>query len=155
WQDGVMADLGSLYGNDGNSWAYGINDAGQVVGASYVPFGVHPFLWQDGQMIELGILDGSSAGGAFGINDAGQVVGDLLYIDGDTGVDRAFFWDPEQGMTDLGVPTGFNFSVAIAVNTAGQVVGDAWYEEECDVGCRSDTRVAFLYSGGTMTDLNT
>ena len=51
------------------SAAYGLNDAGQVVGWSEAVDGNHAFLWDDGQMIDLG------SGTAVDINNAGQIVG--------------------------------------------------------------------------------
>src|SRR5213080_1236416 len=55
WQDGTMTDLGTLGGIRGLSGAYGINEAGQVVGYSYTQsYGMeHAFLWQDGVMTDL------------------------------------------------------------------------------------------------------
>ena len=76
WDDGTMTNLGALgaYG----SWAYDINDAGQVVGGSVVDdqFHNHAFLWQNGSMQDLGAL-GWDRSVVWDINDKGQVVGAL------------------------------------------------------------------------------
>ena len=63
-------DLGPVGGAIG---ATSINDAGQIVGAA----NNRAVLWQNGTMMQLGILlDSSYASVAEGINDSGQVVGE-------------------------------------------------------------------------------
>jgi len=50
-----MSDLGTLYGLP-SSWAFGINDEGQVVGMLCdVGFDCGGFLWQDGVMNDLNL----------------------------------------------------------------------------------------------------
>ena len=55
--------------------AYGINDSGQVVGASIVGGVEYATEWSGGSIINLGKLTGSTFSAAYGINDAGQIVG--------------------------------------------------------------------------------
>lgn len=68
WQNDHMQDLGTLGGPD--AWASLVNDRGQVAGVSYMNFtpdpvtGVpplHPFLWENGKMRDLGSFGGSGS----------------------------------------------------------------------------------------------
>src|SRR5262245_59554934 len=91
----AVTDLGTLGGS--SSLAYGINDAGQVVGEATTSGGYgHAFLYQNGGMADLGTLGGTYSV-ANGINDVGQVVGDTYMSDGSTHV----FLYQNGGMTDL------------------------------------------------------
>ena len=141
-----MIDLGALPGyfnfnNDG--YGYGINNSGQVVGG----FGSHAFLYSGGIMTDLGTLPGRSQSVAYGINNSGQVVGYSTNSCGSGGLNgcsHAFLYS--GGMIDLGTLPGTSMSEAYGINNSGQVVGSSFEQ----VGYFR----AFLYSGGTMTDLN-
>jgi probable HAF family extracellular repeat protein len=125
----------------GDGYAYGINDAGQVVGQS----NEDAFLWSSsGGMIDLGKLGGSSSQ-ANGINSGGQIVGTTGTR---SGVGRAFLWNASTGMQDLGSLAGSN-SYGYGINDAGQVVG--W-----TIAAISGDTHAFLWDASSgMTDLGT
>jgi len=78
--DSGMTDLGTLPGG-GTSRADGINESGQIVGASdtVAPRPWHAFLWEGGQMTDLNDLIPPDAGweliSAHTINESGQIVG--------------------------------------------------------------------------------
>jgi len=136
----TIVNLGSLGAN--SSYAYGINDSGQVVG--YFSTGTRQkraFLYSDRTMIDLGTLGGSEAL-ARDVNNSGQMVGEARNADGHW---RAFLWDSVNGMQDLGTLGGAT-SAAYAVNESGQVVGHS------RVGSAYH---AFIYKDGAMTDLGT
>jgi probable HAF family extracellular repeat protein len=76
WKNGSPVDLGTLGGPDGVARA--INQQGQIVGASSVPYGTgfttHATLWYGGAVTDLGTLGGSHSR-AHAINASGQIVG--------------------------------------------------------------------------------
>jgi probable HAF family extracellular repeat protein len=184
WESGRMTDLGTLGGN--NSWAVGINNQGQVVGYSenegccgILPdfdsyhFDTRAFLWEDGEMVDLGALS-SGQSWAMGMNDRGQVIGVSPDSAGDY---RAVLWEDgemhdlsedacdqiglainEQAAvvgqylcqsgqrTDLGT-LGDEEVLAKAINEKGQIVGEAF--------TATGERHAFLWQNGEMIDLGT
>ena len=139
-----ITDLGALPSSANWSAAYGINNRGQVVGASAVDTagGNHAFLWDSGNMTDLGVLPGGiGESEAWGINEAGQAAGWSSTAAGT----RAFLWESGT-MVDLGVLAGGTYSVAYGINDRAQVVGSS-------TAAGIIGRHAFLWESGTMTDL--
>ena len=118
WQNGITRNLGYLPGYT-SSHAFGINDAGAVVGWS--DFG-HPeaFVWINGVMTDLGNLSGGTSGVAWDINDAGQIVGNAGYPCVSTG--HAYLWSPGHGIQNLDFP-GAVCTRVYGINNSGQAVG--------------------------------
>lgn len=128
YRNGEMKDLGVLGDPDtDSSYANGINDAGQIVGTSYIGgcCTQHAFLYQNGTMTDLTPgLSGDSY--AQGINEAGQIVGSAT----ETGV---FLY--EHGMlTKLDALPGVAKagwvlnSTELAINDLGQIVGTGLHD---------------------------
>lgn len=115
---GGMTDLGTLGGYTGI--AYGINDAGQVVGYSQTAQRTgHGFIWQGGVISDLGCPPTWKSVVPTAINNQGRVAGYAITIDWR---DRAFVWQDGM-MTELVPPPGCDETWANDINDLGQVVG--------------------------------
>lgn len=126
----VITDVGTLPGHN-SSYAYDINARGQIVGSSKPLAGYsHGFFYSNGTMIDIG--DNSEA---IAINNNGQIVGQYMTS---SAYPHAYCYS-NGAKVDLGVLSGLT-SFGWGINSSGQVVGT------------SNSR-AFLYSGGSMTDL--
>ena len=137
--DSSMHDLGTLGGL--YSSARAVNAGGTMVGYSYNSAGAQrAFLYTGGSMTDLGILAGATYSEAWGINASGQVVGDSNYGGGPASV---FLYDGT--MHNLGRLSGFADTLGYGINATGQIVGTA---------VNGTTYHAFLYTQGTMADLN-
>ncbi|HUU98162.1 MAG TPA: hypothetical protein VM487_20715 [Phycisphaerae bacterium] len=116
----TVQELGTL---GGYNYGVGISANVKVGGYSYTAPGyggvAHAFLWEDGEMIDLGTLGGANSYGN-DVNSAGQVVG---FSNNAQGRHRAFLWEDGE-MTDLGTLGGLR-SWGTAINEAGLVVGSA------------------------------
>lgn len=157
WKKGQVKKLPTVHG-DPDGAAFGINDNGQVVGASgdctafsmgtltYLQ-ALHALLWQKGTATDLGSLGGTGHGMgilAYNLNNHAQVVGfsdikDDKYF-------HAFLWNRETGMKDLGTLSGDVRSVAIGISDHGDVTGlslDMDYNP-----------TAFLWHNGVLINLN-
>src|SRR6516164_6889609 len=145
WDAGLnISDLGTLGGS--NSFSFGNNCAGQVVGvADTVVLGAsHAFLWDSASgMQDLGTLGGSLSQ-ANGINCAGLIVG-YSFLAGDV-LTHAFAY-AGGGLIDLGTLGGSD-SQANAVNDIRQIVGFSKLTGDTD-------EHAFLWTSQRgMQDLN-
>jgi probable HAF family extracellular repeat protein len=87
-----------------------INNLGQIVG-----YTAHAVLYQNGLLLDLGTLGGSTSQ-AWAINNIGQIVGFSLTA---TGEEHSFLYD-NGVMKDLG---GGGASIAQGINDNGEVVG--------------------------------
>jgi probable HAF family extracellular repeat protein len=148
WQDGSMQDLGTLGGNDADAQI--VNERGQAMGFSFTDITpnattliptLHPFLWENGSMRDLGTLGGTFAM-PVSLNARGEVAG-FSTLEGDQ-AQHPFLWDGRE-LKDLGT-LGGDFGFVGGMNDAGVVVGGT--ATAGDLGFH-----AVLWKDGVMLDL--
>jgi len=141
-------DLGTLGGVQ--SVAFGINNATEITGGADLTNGAsHAFLYAAGKMTDLGTLGGSTSIGN-AINDSGQITGASASA---SGAGHAFLYR-DGLMLDLGtLGTMYTDSDGNSINRLGQIVGSSSYFVPGDEA-GSFVNSAFLYSNGTMENLN-
>jgi probable HAF family extracellular repeat protein len=128
YADGGFTDLGTLGGKSTlpyseDATAYGVNDAGHIVGEALTPAGtLHAFLWQNGAMSDLGVLPTATTSTATAIDAVGEVVGSSS----NPGVfTHATFWSAAGVLHDLGTLPGGTESFAQGMNENHVVVGSS------------------------------
>ena len=143
-----ITDLGTLGGTE--SFAYAVNDYGQVVGTSRMPgdFTTHSFLYANGKMTDLYPLNsqGVQTVGPSSINNAGQIASGVI-VDG---VYVPAILDSVTGnltlIGSLGGVADFLFAgVATSINDEGNATGYSYLDNL--------NRHGFLYSDNVMTDI--
>jgi probable HAF family extracellular repeat protein len=130
--------------NTGNSKAWGINEAGAVVGEASVGNATQAAVFSNGAVQTLGTLGGTNSYG-FGINAAGKVVG---VSDTSDGSQHGFVTGAGGTLVDIGPVNGGGSSAANAINAAGAVTGYA------EIDAAGDYR-AYIYASGNMALLGT
>jgi probable HAF family extracellular repeat protein len=119
WQDGSFALL-PLPEWATSSFAWGLNDRGDIVGTAFGPNRAEGVVWTaDGAIVAVGTLPGHVISDARAINNRGQVVG---WSQGPDFMPRAFLWHAGR-MIDLGTLPGGTASFGFGINDAGAVVG--------------------------------
>jgi probable HAF family extracellular repeat protein len=133
----------------GHTKAFGINDAGQVVGyySADLVSDAHGFLFSGGTYTALNDPFATDETFATGINDLGQIVG---YYHSNSSGDHGFLYDPTAGIfpipyLTLNYPSANTDTFANGINDAGQIVG-SYNTGGHDHG--------FLLSAGTYTTLD-
>jgi len=143
WDNGFMRDLGSLAPLDcattpktncNPGWANAVNAHGVVVGMSFVDRVWRAFIWENGEMRDLGAFPDHHTA-ALAINDRDQVIG----VVGAGYYDSTFFW--ENGRTQLVTISALDRP---DLGPNGEVVGTMFVGGEAH---------AFVWQAGVLTDL--
>jgi probable HAF family extracellular repeat protein len=139
WENGAITDLGTL-GAGFMSYAYSINDHGDIVGISTRadhPFDEwHAVRWSDGVMTDLGTVPAARQTFSFGINHAGAVVGSFTDAAGHT---FPLLWNRDR-ITALPTLAGATYTEPYKISNRGDAVGVS-------------NDHAVLWSRGGVTDL--
>lgn len=135
WDGQSVIELAGDY-----SIAYGINNAGTVVGRQYIPKYMFAMRWAQGvatRLPSVSPLGSSLFQEAFAINDDGDIVG---YSEWSYGNAAATKWS-----NGIAVALG-GWGAGYALNNIGQVVGQA--------GNSKETAYAALWQNGNLINLN-
>jgi probable HAF family extracellular repeat protein len=144
YSGGKMSDLGVRLTVLVNSYGYGINALGHVVGLAYdATFTApHAFFFDGSHAMDLGLFGGQGSS-ALAINDQDNIVG---YYTDTNSLDRGFSY-LRGTMTDLGT-LGGGFSYPLALNNSNAIVGGSY------VDANNTIYHAFIWTNGLMADLN-
>ena len=162
---GAVTQLAAPAGG-GSGAAFGINSSGVVAGASVAQNAsvVNPLLWTNATPKALPLLSGYSNAIATSVNDSGVAAGLAFSIDFTTltanGTAHAVLFD-NGAVSDLGVLSGDASSAAMGINNSGTVVGFSNSQPPSFalqlaglIASPASKFRAFVYSGGTMYNLN-
>jgi len=140
------------YSGDSDGAATAINESGQAVGISGQcgdavggASAEHMLLWQNGTVTSLPTLGGSYWNTPMDINNNGDVTG-FSDHSGDSVSNpnfTTFIWTKKGGTEDLGALSGDNISEGLGINDSDVIVGVSYPSGH-----------GFVWSGGTMQDLN-
>ena len=139
----------------GYSEANGLNNAGAIVGATYLPLdgeccALSAYTYNGGVFTNLGTTPDGYGSYAEAINDAGHVAGTNI-LDIATNYQEPFFYSGGvmHSLGSFGGPYGHSW----AINNHDQVVGEIGAAYVDSDNQSPYPRHAFLYDGGVVTDL--
>lgn len=149
-QTNEFENLGTLK-NGTRSVSFAVNTTGQIAGywGNHVVGPWQSFIWEDGEMIDLGPSIGGVGNRAFDINEKGAITGWRREANGDEQI--AFFWQAGR-MTDLGPIVGGFTSEGKGINIHNQITG---WGKLPDPDSGATVSHPFYWAAGQMIDLGT
>lgn len=139
YSNGMTTVLGPKF----YSYAYDINNRGQIAGYYYFSNDRTAAIYQNGAYADLGKFSGDQFSEALSINDRGQAAGYTAAYNGKDFTYKAFLHD-NGALKEVG-PAGSS-SIGREVNSSGHVVGSFFTPA-------LNTYHPFIYSNGATTDL--
>jgi probable HAF family extracellular repeat protein len=116
----------TIFADSGGYWPEGVNKLGQVVGITGA-LNAHPYVWQDGQDMDLNQLIDANSGwilmDATAINDLGQIVGTGSRVGANDGF-HGFMLDPCQDSDKDGLCDTWETEGVTVQTSAGPVFVD-------------------------------
>jgi probable HAF family extracellular repeat protein len=141
YSGGTYTTIGGPTASPSDTFAFGINNSGQIVGQYNTGSALYGFLYSNSMYTTLKVPSSVPAGfpvtEAFGINDAGQIVG--MFRNTAATANYGFLYDNGSYAT-LSTPFSPTNTWAYDINNQGQIVGSAINQ-------------GFLYSNGSNTQL--
>ncbi|MFO0830087.1 MAG: hypothetical protein U0572_18240 [Phycisphaerales bacterium] len=148
WIDGTVEALELPIGP--HDVAMGINAVGQICGymGSGDTFDAHAYLWDNGNVTDLGKLPGGLSGIATCLNNVGDIAGYGVFV-GENGVKyrRGLHW-AGGAMTVIEPLPGYLNCKVQDINDSGAMVGS------CDKRSSLSESVGFIREDGVTRDLN-
>src|SRR3989440_177093 len=153
WNNGAMTDLGTLGGL--SSDAYGINEAGQIVGGGDSGSGGRACLWDNGTMTDLGTRVSDIGSWSYGVSNVGQAVGVSYAPYGASTSFHAVIWTiPRPEVHDVAVSSASASATAadvgVSMRITATVVNRGTQPESFDVSAYAGS---VLVGTKAVTDL--
>jgi probable HAF family extracellular repeat protein len=165
YRKGQLVDLGALPGENssavfemnGSSVGAGVSENGLIDPLTGIPE-IRAVLFKDGQVVDLGTLQGGNESFAVAINNRGQVAGfssngtsDPFSFFGWGTQTRVFIWQ-DGVMTDIGSLGGPDTDLA-TMNARGQIAGDSFTNSTPNAATGVPTIDPYLWQNGRLQDL--
>ncbi|MEQ8762741.1 MAG: hypothetical protein RL885_02360 [Planctomycetota bacterium] len=134
-----------------HNWAFGLNDAGDVVGSSNIrdTAEARGFLWRNATLTDLGVPPCGNHSWARAINESGLMAVTAVDCFGFSVTRRPFVHD---GVTLTALPYGSSRTYVRDIDSNGNIVGTMFIDQ---VIANWPITHAYLWDGTTATDLGT